>query len=190
MAGTRTLTVVRSLERAGIDVWAPTAMRRRYRPRSTKFTDSEAALLPGWAFARAEHLTDLLAIVHAPVSEHPPFRVLQRDEVPQLARDADLQSLRDYEARVRQDWEAFKEAAARQAKVKRKKTSARAYVLGQRVRVERPEFAGLEAEIVEIRKSGDLVLEFTGFLRGAAVPACDVVAIQLSDAKSEQTKAA
>ena len=190
MASQRTLPVVASLDQAGIGVWTPTAMRRKFRPRSTKYTDLRVPLLPSFAFAHADQARDLLAIVHAPVSAHPPFSIFTRGDDVQLVRDGDLGALREYERLAQEEWERFVAAAARDAKRKRKKSRAKAYVLGQRVRVDRTAFSGLEGKIVEIRNNGDLVLEFHGFLRGAAVPACDVEPIQLSTSSNERTQAA
>jgi transcription antitermination factor NusG len=190
MASARTLTVVASLTAAGFDVWAPTGMIRRKIPRSHKYRDLEVAMLPALAFANAAHIDELLAVIHSPVRVHPAFTLLQRGESVLTAANNQLQPLRDFEAKHNEDWQAFLETEAREARRKSKKSRARAYVMGQRVRVDVPSFAGLIGEIVEIRKNGDLVLEFTGFLRGTVVPSCDVVSIQLSGALSEQDKAA
>lgn len=190
MAGQRTLAVVSSLSQAGIGVWTPSTMRRKFRPRSTKYTDFRIPLLPSFAFADADQVRELLAIVHAPISAHPPFSIFTRGDEVQLVRDRDLEALREYERLAQEEWERFVAAAARDAKRKRKKSRAKAYVLGQRVRVDRPAFSGLEGKIVEIRNNGDLVLEFHGFLRGAAVPACDVEPIQLSTQSNERAPVA
>ena len=190
MTGQRTLKLVRSLSIAGIDAWTPVATERRRRPRSKKFRDVPVALLPGFAFVEVGYLTDLLAIVHAPVSDHPPFSILQRHGEALTATDGSLNPLREYERRMQNQWLAHLDATQREAKQKRKKTAARAYVLGQRVKVESEAFSGLTGEIVEIRNNGDLALEFTGFLRGTIVPSCDVRPIGLSGTKSERTEAA
>ena len=190
MSGPRTLAVVGSLLAVGLDAWTPSSMTRRRRPRSDKYRDVEAAILPTFAFARYEQLGELLALSHAPGSDQPPYTVLHyRDGFP-MVTDRDLEPLREYEAQLRQEWTAHLDALARAAKRKGKKSAARAYIMGQRVRVEKDAFAGLVGEIVEIRKSGDLVLEFSGFLRGTVVGSCDVRPIQLSASLSEQTKAA
>lgn len=190
MSAARTLAVVASLKESGFEVWTPTASERRKKPRSNKFRDGETALLSTFAFAKAEHVERLLQIEHAPVSAHPAFTVFRRDESVPTIRDRDLRPLRDFEAKVRHEWEAFLKNEAEEAKRKRKKSRARAYVLGQRVRMMQPAFAGLVGEIVEIRNNGDLAIEFTGFVRGAVVPSCDVIPVQLSGGLSEQDEAA
>ena len=190
MAVSRTLGVVRSLQAAGIDAWTPIGMRRRFRPRSTKYDDIEAPLLPTFAFAPAAQLGKLLAIAHAPGSPHPPFTVFQRGDVFPVASESALLPLRQYEIDERARWDDFLEAKGREDRRKRKKYTARAYVMGQRVRVEKPAFEGLAGKIVEIRKNGDLVLEFTGFLRGTTVPSCDVAPIRLTDEQPKRAQAA
>lgn len=190
MSGPRTLNVVASLRSAGLDVWTPVGMQRRYRPRSTKFIDRAVALLPTFAFARAEHVGQLLAISHEPNGLHLPFTVFQRGEVIPTASDAALEPLREFEKQAGEAWDTFLETKARDEKRKRKKFNARAYVLGQRVHVDKPAFAGLKGEIVEIRNNGDLVLEFEGFVRGTTVSSCDVRPIHLSGSLPEQAQAA
>lgn len=190
MTGQRTLRLVQSLGIAGIDAWTPVAMERKRRPRSKKFRDEPVALLPGFVFVEVGSLVDLLTIIHEPVSDHPPFSILQRHGEALTATDASLDPLREYEARMQDQWQAHLDAIQREAKQKRKKTAARAYVLGQRVRIESEAFSGLVGKIVEIRNNGDLALEFTGFLRGTVVPSCDVRPINLSGSQSERTEAA
>ena len=174
MTGQRTLRLMRSLSIAGIDAWTPVAMERKRRPRSKKFRDAPVALLPGFAFVEVGYLPELLAIIHAPVSDHPPFSILQRDSRALTASDASLDPLREYETRMQDQWQAHLDAIRREAKQKRKKTAARAYVVGQRVKIESEAFSGLVGKIVEIRNNGDLALEFTGFINGPVVPSCDV----------------
>lgn len=190
MSAPRTLRVVQSLRTAGFDVWAPSATVRRHIPRSHKYRDIEIALLPTFAFAQGDHLSQLLAIIHDPRSDHPAFSLFHgRDGQPYVGA-INLQPLRAYEARKQQEWDALLATIAREAKLRTKKSRARAYVLGQRVRVEKSAWAGLIGKIVEKRHNGDLVLEFTGYSRDAVVASCDVEAIQLSEALSEQDKAA
>ncbi len=190
MRGHSTLDVVTSLRERGLEVWTPTGMQRRYRPRSTKFVDKKAPLLPTFAFARSHHIPQLLAISHSLGPDHLPFTVFQRGDIIPTAPDAAVRPLMDYEDAQRASWDGFIEAQARKDRQKRKKSAARAYVMGQRVRLENPAFAGLTGEIVMIKNNGDLVLEFAGFARGTTVPSCDVVPIHLSGQVSEQTKAA
>lgn len=192
-SGPRTLPLVRSLRKSGFDAWTPTAMQRKRRPRSDKYRDIEAAVLPTFAFARSEHLTELLALQHAPVSDHPPFTVLQhRDRFP-LVADAAMVPLREYEEKLAHDWEEFLKAdriARKKSRRWRGAEARRAYVLGQIVRVPDTAFEGLDGEIVEVKKNGELVLSFHGFSTTATVDSCLVEPIQLSTRLSEQARAA
>jgi hypothetical protein len=146
--------------------------------------------MKGFAFAQYDQRHQLLAISHDPASPHPAFKVLQRHDYIPCVDDRELQSLRDFEGKLQKEWAAHLEALSRQAKRKRKKTTARAYVLGQRVKVEREAFAGLIGEIKEIRGSGDLVLAIKDFLHDPVVPSCDVTPLHLSKGLPEQAKAA
>jgi hypothetical protein len=192
-SGPRTLPLVRSLRKANIVAWTPTAQQRKRRPRSDNYRDVAAAVLPTFAFARAEHLPELLAIQHAPISDHPPFTVLQhRDRFPLVADEA-LEPLRQYEEKLAHDWEEFLKAAriAQKKSKRRRGTEARrAYVLGQIVRVPDTAFEGLDGEIIEVKNNGELVLSFHGFATTATVDSCLVEPIHLSTGKPEQARAA
>lgn len=97
MAAPRTITVVQSLTRAGFDVWTPTdwvpcrmtkARKRRKRPEP---------LLSTFAFARADHLPDLIAIMASPVAQHPDFSILRHGDGFALIEDQELEALRTFE---------------------------------------------------------------------------------------------
>lgn len=182
-SGGRTIPLARSLVKIGIEAWAPTMQLRKRRPRSTKFQEVTLAMMPTFVFAPEADLGRLLAIVHAPVSDHPPFTVFQHGTGFPTIRDAALQPLRHAEAKLQEAWEAA-------AKPSRRKSAARRYVMGQLVRVDKAAFAGLTGEITSIRKNGDLVLAVQGLPFDTIIPACDVLAIQVDSASSEQGKAA
>ena len=189
-AGPRTLKLAKSLSDDDIIAWTPTATERKRKPRSRTYTDREVPILASFVFAASRDIRRLLVIEHSLSSAHPPFRVFRQDgDVPTVA-DAELGQLREVEARLQHEWEMFLQREAEEAKRKHKKTRARAYVLGQRVRVHQPAFGGLTGEIVEIRKNGDLAIEFTGFVRGATIASCDVEPVHIDRDLSERTRAA
>lgn len=190
MAGPRTLKVADALASRGLRAWTPKGTERRRRPRSDKYLDREVALLPGFVFVGDEHLAELIALIRSEALLCPSFSILQHDGQFPTASDRAIEPLRQFEVRMQEQWAGYLDALAKKAKGKRKRSAARAYVLGQRVKVEREAFAGLEGRITEIRKNGDLKLEFTGFINTTVVPSCDVTAIQLQVPSSEQDKAA
>jgi hypothetical protein len=190
MAAFRTLAVVKSLRAAGIEAWTPTATVRSRWARSRKYVDRDAALLPSFAFAPAHSLTDLLEITHRPDSGHPAFTVFHGVDGQPYVGHINLDPLREYELTARAAWQEMIEAQAREAKRKTKRSKARAYVLGQRVTVDKPAFAGLVGSIAVKKSNGDLELMFEGYSQGVTVAACDVAPIPLYCASSEQDKAA
>lgn len=99
MASGRTLSVAQSLSAAGFDVWAPSEVLQRRFPRSRKAVEQRAPILPTFAFARAEHITELLALSKSPVSEHPPFSLFRYLDCYPLIHDRSLGRLREIEER-------------------------------------------------------------------------------------------
>lgn len=182
-SGGRTIPLARSLAKAGIEAWAPTMQLRKRRPRSTKFQEVTLAMMPTFVFAPEADLGQLLAIAHADISDHPPFTVFQHGTGFPLIRDAALQPLRNAEAKMQEAFDA-------QTKPSRRKSAARSYVMGERVRLDKLAFAGLTGEIKAIRKNGDLVLAVEGLAFDTIIPACDVLSIQLEGALSKQDAAA
>ncbi len=187
MAGPRTLPVVRSLKRAGIDVWTPVRKVRRTLPRSRKYRDIEMAELPSFAFAAEQDLEQLRLIVADPLSPHPAFTLLaHKGHYPRVTHAA-LQPLRDHEAGLAERWESF-ERSDRLSR-KRRGGAARAYVLGTRVKLPDTAFEGLVGTVVENLRSGQLVILFE---QGGkiTVDSCFAEAIHLSSGKPEQGTAA
>ncbi|MBB4858275.1 hypothetical protein HNO88_001594 [Novosphingobium chloroacetimidivorans] len=197
MSGGRTLAVTRSLRAAGFDVWAPTGMMRRARPRSRKYRDEPVALVSGVAFARLGDAPRLAAIVQAPVQEHPPFSLLMQRGTYGKVTDASLDPLRQYEMDKAAEWVDFvaAEEQARLEKLRKKKgrkrvkgrlNAARSYILGQTVRVEGPAFQGLTAKVLESKKKGTLVIDLGGMLGQLTVETCDVCPVHVDDAQPEK----
>lgn len=197
MAGSRTLSVTRSLRSAGFDVWSPTGMVRRARPRSTKYRDEPTALLTGLVFARYEDAPRLAAIVQAPMQEHPGFSLLMQRGTYGRVTDASLDPLREFEAGKALEWADFvaAEEQARLEKLRKKKgrrrakgrlNAARSYVLGQTVRVEGSAFQGLTAQVVENKRNGSIVIDLGGMLGQIVVETCDLRPVHVNDAQPEQ----
>jgi hypothetical protein len=184
-SGGRTLAVIRSLRSASFDVWAPTGMARRPRPRSTKYRDEPIALLTGVVFAPYEDAARLSAAAQSPISPHPSFSLLMHQGKYGRVPDAGLDPLRAFEVDKAAEWAEFvaAEERARLESLRKKKNrkrakgrlnAARSYVLGQTVRVEGPAFQGLVAKVVENKKDGSLVIDFGGLLGDLVVEACDL----------------
>lgn len=197
MASARTLAVVRSLREAGFDVWTPTGMTRRYRPRSTKYRDEDDALVKTFAFARYQDAPRLSALAHAPGQEHPAFTLLMHRERYGRVTDRALDGLREHEVDHAEKWKEFvaAEELKRLERLRKKKgrktgsgrlNSARSYVLGQRVRVTAPAFQGLTGQVVENKRNGDLVITFDGLALELTVEACDLKPVHVREAKPEQ----
>lgn len=184
MAGPRTLPVVRSLVRAGIDVWTPVRKARRTLPRSRKYRDIEMAEMPTFAFAAEADLYRLRLIVADPASPHPAFTLLTHKGCYPRVSDAALQPLRDHEASLAERWAAFE----RNDRLSRKKGNARAYVMGQRVKLPDTAFEGLIGTVIENRR-GQLVISFEHGGK-VTVDSCYAEPIQLSSGKPEQGNAA
>jgi len=196
-SGGRTLAVVRSLRSAGFDVWAPTGMVRRFRPRSTKYRDDPIALLTGVVFAPYEDAARLSAAAQSPVSQHPSFSLLMHQGAYGRVLDASLDPLRAFEIDKAIEWTGFVAAQerARLERIRKKKgrrrtkgrsNAARSYVLGQTVHVEGPAFQGLTAKVVESKKNGSLVIDLGGFLGEIVVETCDVRPVHVEGAQPEQ----
>lgn len=101
MAAPRTVTVVQSLVRVGIEVWTPTDWVP-CRPTKTRSRRKRPVpLLSTFAFARAEWLPELIAIMASPTSKHPDFSILRHGDGFALVEDPGLQGLRDHEVSCR-----------------------------------------------------------------------------------------
>lgn len=133
-SGGRTIAVARSLSDAGIEAWTPVDVIKQRVPRSRKTFQREIPIMPTFAFVRAEHLLDLLAICAAPMSEHPPFSLFRHGGRFPLVADADMARLRDAEERKRRA---------------RMKTIKREFAPGAAVRVPEGPFAGMSGVVEE-----------------------------------------
>lgn len=119
----RTLPLARSLAAAGIEAWTPVRTIRRPAPgqrrrlhmgQRRKMIEVDVAILPGFVFARALHLSDLAGIAVDQASRHPAFTVFQvADRVP-LIGDASIAGLREEEERAAAFAQSVREAESRE----------------------------------------------------------------------------
>ncbi len=105
--GRRTLRLVGSLVAAGIEAWAPREVKRVKPPRGKRlirpggFVEREAAIMPGFVFAREQHLPELRFIERLPVSPHPDFSVFHPGGRAPIVADSEIAALRQAEERAR-----------------------------------------------------------------------------------------
>lgn len=145
-SGGSTLGLAGSLTEAGFEVWAPAGPTiERTGPQRTR-KEIPTALMPGWVFARADRLHDLLALAHAPsllfqvwdreerrmvTKGHPQFSVF-RGGSHRFIADAELSALRRAERRPRA------------------KPSERKFQIGDLVRTDDGGFGGLIGTVVGV----------------------------------------
>ncbi|WP_029623282.1 hypothetical protein [Sphingomonas elodea] len=187
-SGGRTVPLARSLTAAGFEVWTPVRTIRRPAPgqgrrlvmgQRRKLIDVDLAILPGFVFARADQLHDLVRAAGAELSPHPAFSVFhQAGRVP-LVRDASITGLRAAEDGARElrraELEAETREEARRARAERMRTESNRRKALRRVSKDLPSrtevmvegmqaFDGLVGIVVEGRGSTAIV-EFGGSLR-------------------------
>lgn len=143
-AGPRTLLLVDSLNRHGVRAWTPTTTaRRRKSRRSPSFVVRQAAMLPTFVFADADHLGELCRYERSPVSPHPPYSVFRYYHRAPLVGDAAIEALRMFE---------------RQAVPKAER---RTVPVGSTIRLPDGPFAGLDG-IVQASDGGYTLVAFGG----------------------------
>jgi transcription antitermination factor NusG len=117
MASGNTLRLAKSLRTAGIEAWAPIAKRVAKMPRTGAQFDKESALMPSYAFARVEHVDELLHLEHALHRAHPKFVVFRhRGGIPLIADDQ-LDALRSEEARKHRVFEKWRRRGSKPPKI-------------------------------------------------------------------------
>lgn len=134
-SGRHTLRLVDKLGAQGFHAWTPTmTQRRRGQP-----TDESEAMLPSFAFARANHLHALLSVRGS--AKLPAFSIFHHfDRIP-LIHDGELRGLRLEERRA-----------------KRMTAPRIKFRPGMRVRLTEGAYAGMEGRIVRERGK-DLVVD-------------------------------
>lgn len=133
-SGGRTLALAASLAEAGYDVWTPTDVIHRRRPRSRETIEITVPIMPTFVFARKRHLHALAMVRELPISPHPPFSIFRYagDNTPCVS-DSEIAGARAEEAKAKQRSDR---AAA--------KAHRRTFPIGTKVAVKDGAFVGLE----------------------------------------------
>lgn len=203
-AGGRTLPLARSLTAAGVEVWTPVRTIRRPAPgqrrrlvmgQRRKMIEVDVAILPGFVFARASALSDLVRISFDEGSRHPAFTVFQVAGRAPLVGDTSVAGLRAEEAAAAVAAQALRDAdtrdEARRLRAERMRTERarraalrrerRDFADGARVEVEEmPAMDGLVGKV--IASTGTVVTIDFGGAFPMQVEAWRVIPSALSDA--------
>lgn len=171
-AGGRTLPLARSLTAAGVEVWTPVRTIRRPAPgqrrrlvmgQRRKMIEVDVAILPGFVFARASALTDLVRISFDEGSRHPAFTVFQVAGRVPLVSDASVAGLRQEEERAAafaqsvRDAETQEEARRIRAEFMRTERARRAalrresrvFSIGEKVKIDdMPAMTGMTGRVI------------------------------------------
>lgn len=160
-SGARTLPLARSLAAAGFEVWTPIEAQSRRQPRTTKWHDVEAPIMPTFVFARADHLVDLVQLLAQPIHRHPSFSIFLHSGRAPLIADRSMDHLRDAEDRSRR-------LAEQRAKAKASK-QRRDIPIGQSVKVkDDANFLGLVG-VVEGCNGKKAIVNFPGWRRSIEI---------------------
>lgn len=89
-----TLPLVRSLTRAGVEVWTPIEQVTKRVPRANIKRVIDRALLPSYLFASAQDMPNVLAIMNSPSKDHRDFRLFKHNGGVPLIADSTLDALR------------------------------------------------------------------------------------------------
>jgi transcription antitermination factor NusG len=128
----RTLSLSGSLAQRGFQVWVPVETRKVEAPRLSVKREVQRPLLPGYIFARREHLIDLIQLT----AGHPSLRVFRCREGFHITSDRDLQRLRDREREFAERYQA------ELRKDKERKPASRALNQGDMLRARDGSFGG------------------------------------------------
>lgn len=169
----RTLPLCRSLTDAHIQAWSPRrtiwrpaqGQRRRTVLGLTRhMIEVDVPILPGFVFAREEHIDDLVRIALSPATIHPAFSVFQFAGRAPLIGDAAIAGLLHAEAEAMAAAQAKRDAISReeerrsranQMRTERERRKAlrsqrKDFALGERVGViDMPAFSGIVGEVVK-----------------------------------------
>ncbi len=149
-SGGRTVPLARSLAAAGFEVWTPVRTIRRPAPgqgrrlvmgQRRKLIDVDLAILPGFVFARAEQLHDLMRAAGAERSPHPSFSVFHQEGRVPLVREDSIMGLRCAELDA---------AAARQAEIDAETREEERRSRAERLRTQRERRRALRREASEL----------------------------------------
>ena len=155
-SGGRTVPLARSLGAAGFEVWTPVRTirrpaagqgRRLVMGQRRKLIDVDLAILPGFVFARADQLHDLLRAAGAELSPHPAFSVFHHAGRVPLVREGSIIGLRHAESEA---------AAARQAELDAETREQERRARAERLRTEKERRKALRREVKNLG-AGDAV---------------------------------
>jgi transcription antitermination factor NusG len=132
-----TITLARTLAEDGITVWTPTQIILRAKTRRKASVERPAPILPSFVFAAAHEAARLSLLRTLPGSRHVGFSLFRYAGRVPLIDDATLEQLRNQE----------RSAADRYEAAKRRVQIPPAFQAGQRVRVEKSAWSGLEGVV-------------------------------------------
>lgn len=130
-----TLPLVRSLTRAGVEVWTPVEKVTKRVPRKNIKRVIDRALLPSYLFAQAQDMPTVLAIMNSPSKDHREFRLFKHNGGVPLIADSTLDALRQI------------------ARMSVAKATPPALHIGDRIKLTDGGFAGLTGEVEAVGKT-------------------------------------
>lgn len=139
-----TLPLAKSLAASGFTVWTPIEERTVTVPRANVKRRLPFAMMPGYVFADASRLIELLAIANTPVKRHRDFRLVRQNDAPAMIPDALLAPVRSIERK------------------RKPRGIVKAVPVGAKVRLTEGGFAGLDGTVESIRNKHAMVT-FPGF---------------------------
>lgn len=152
-----TLRLVETLTDAGFEAWTPVEVREVLKGKNRAPTEQAMPILPEYVFARAEHLTELLAAAHSSglpyrvwdrdlrrivLRSYPKFSVFRLHDQVRPQPDRQLASLRQLEAELQVVTAKRRENARRKGPVPR-------FTAGEIVRTDGAGYEGLDLTVVE-----------------------------------------
>lgn len=143
-AGQNTLPLLRSLEKAGFEVWSPVEKVCLRLPRANVKRWIDSPMLKSYVFARADRLIDLIAASKAPGGQHRDFSVFKHKDRFPLIDEETLAPLRSIERK------------------RKPRGTVRSIPVGAKVRLNDGGFAGLDG-VVESVSNKHAMVQFAGF---------------------------
>ncbi|MCG7346595.1 hypothetical protein [Sphingomonas sp. ACRSK] len=183
----RTLALDKSLREAGITAWTPRRTIKRPAPGNARryvagqrrvMIEVDVPILPGFVFAGADQLGQVVVAGRLPPGTHPSFSILQLGGRVPLVGAAQVEGLRQAEATAAADLAAEREAETREQerrrraerlgseRARRKALRQESKQLGKGAEVtiaEMPSLAGMVGRVVEGRGTS-AVIDFGGTL--------------------------
>ena len=175
--GARTLRLLRTLREDGFEVWTPARKETKGKP-SAKVR-IEVPVLPGFIFARARHLVELLDLAAMP--ERP--RRGPRGSKPAHVRFSVFHDHRGVPVVSRLEMERFRKHLSRPPRL------SKWFLRGDRVRASDGSFGGLQGTVVRAKK-GKTVVDFGGFLGSVEILTFNLQPIEAHDGARCAAKAA